>query len=263
MECRLLDVTPASLRAWGLLPGGAGPEPGEAAPEPEEEAEDVDSSGPPELESSRASSPDKEPSGGEDTEGSKTSSDPEWFMPQAGVEGERKPPQGHRGKYAWYAVLRGRRPGLYVSWHAAEAQVRGFKNNHYKGFDDLNEARAFLGWPRLPVDTSSPLSGGDAGVARVQVQPLGGAPIKYEDNSSSPMVLKRWQRGERIYGAELIVLVSERMGWPMESVVLTGEDIAGRRARGGAEAGGRDGLHQCGGESRVRLVGYRRGRPAR
>lgn len=46
------------------------------------------------------------------------------------------------GKF--YAVKRGRTPGIYRTWDACKAQVSGFPNARYKGFQTKAEAEAFL-----------------------------------------------------------------------------------------------------------------------
>lgn len=47
----------------------------------------------------------------------------------------------------YYAVARGRNPGIFTSWFGpggAEAQIRGFAGARYKGFPSLPEARQWL-----------------------------------------------------------------------------------------------------------------------
>lgn len=47
----------------------------------------------------------------------------------------------------YYAVVRGRRPGIYTSWEGpsgAQAQVKGFAGAVFKGFASLPEAEHFL-----------------------------------------------------------------------------------------------------------------------
>ena len=46
------------------------------------------------------------------------------------------------GKF--YAVKKGRKPGIYMSWDACKAQVMGFPNARYKGFKTKAEAQEFL-----------------------------------------------------------------------------------------------------------------------
>ena len=55
---------------------------------------------------------------------------------------------GSKKKY--YAVVRGRRPGIYRQWFGAggaEAQVKGFPKARYKGFGSYEEARRFMEAP--------------------------------------------------------------------------------------------------------------------
>ena len=48
-------------------------------------------------------------------------------------------------KNKFYAVLKGRTPGLYSSWDDCKAQVDGFPGAQYKGFPDEASAQAYLG----------------------------------------------------------------------------------------------------------------------
>lgn len=47
-------------------------------------------------------------------------------------------------KKSFYAVIRGRQPGLYKSWESCENQIRGFSDNLFKGFVSENEAVDYL-----------------------------------------------------------------------------------------------------------------------
>ncbi len=52
-----------------------------------------------------------------------------------------------KNKKKYYAVLAGRRPGIYLTWFGsggAAEQVRSFPGAIYKGFETLEEAQAFL-----------------------------------------------------------------------------------------------------------------------
>jgi len=58
------------------------------------------------------------------------------------------------GRPKWYAVARGRRPGLYRSWSEAEAQVRGYPGGLHRSFLDRAEAEEWLrsqGAPEAPA----------------------------------------------------------------------------------------------------------------
>ncbi|CAK0783073.1 hypothetical protein CVIRNUC_006268 [Coccomyxa viridis] len=46
--------------------------------------------------------------------------------------------------YEWYAVKRGRYPGVYGSWDEANEQIHGYSNNCWKGFDDWQQAEDFV-----------------------------------------------------------------------------------------------------------------------
>ncbi|KAG8963303.1 hypothetical protein FRC03_003183 [Tulasnella sp. 419] len=47
-------------------------------------------------------------------------------------------------KAAFYAVKRGREPGIYTTWTECEAQTKGFSNPSFKKFNTLKEAEAFI-----------------------------------------------------------------------------------------------------------------------
>ncbi|QNQ81703.1 ribonuclease H family protein [Lactobacillus sp. PV012] len=44
----------------------------------------------------------------------------------------------------FYAVRKGKRPGIYTSWNEAKEQVSGFSGAVYKSFTTLNEAEEFI-----------------------------------------------------------------------------------------------------------------------
>jgi hypothetical protein len=48
----------------------------------------------------------------------------------------------------FYAVLKGRQPGIYLSWPDCKNQVDGYSGARYKGFQTRGEAEEFLGWKR-------------------------------------------------------------------------------------------------------------------
>lgn len=45
----------------------------------------------------------------------------------------------------FYAVKKGRKPGIYLSWSECEAQVKGFNGAQYKSFKTKEEAQKYLG----------------------------------------------------------------------------------------------------------------------
>ena len=44
----------------------------------------------------------------------------------------------------YYAVKKGRQPGIYPTWPAAQQQVQGYRQAVFKGFDNLADAQAFM-----------------------------------------------------------------------------------------------------------------------
>ena len=59
----------------------------------------------------------------------------------------------------YYAVRKGRRPGVYTTWPACEEQVKGFPGAVYKAFPTKAQALAFVGHP--PPSSPSPLPADD------------------------------------------------------------------------------------------------------
>jgi ribonuclease HI len=57
-------------------------------------------------------------------------------------------------KKRFYAVVQGRRPGIYTEWDGpagARVQVSGYTGAVYKGFSSLEEARRFMGTAQTPL----------------------------------------------------------------------------------------------------------------
>ena len=46
---------------------------------------------------------------------------------------------------SYYAVKVGRRTGIFKTWTECEAQVKGFSGALYKGFENYDDALAYLG----------------------------------------------------------------------------------------------------------------------
>ncbi len=66
-------------------------------------------------------------------------------------------------KNKFYAVSKGRKPGIYFTWmgaDGAETQVSGFPGARYKGFPTLQEAQAWLSSPDIDKTSSSDISSG-------------------------------------------------------------------------------------------------------
>lgn len=52
--------------------------------------------------------------------------------------------------YQYYAVAKGHKPGIYLSWDECKKQVTGFKGQEYKGFNNLAEAELFI-QPKIEI----------------------------------------------------------------------------------------------------------------
>lgn len=60
------------------------------------------------------------------------------------------------GKKKYYAVYKGRKPGIYNNWPEAKSQIDGFNGAVYKGFVTYDEA---AGWMKKPVIRKNPAKG--------------------------------------------------------------------------------------------------------
>ena len=56
----------------------------------------------------------------------------------------------------FYAVLKGKNPGIYTTWKETEAEVKGFSGAIYKGFTTKNEAEEFINKSTLTVKHDQP-----------------------------------------------------------------------------------------------------------
>ena len=54
-------------------------------------------------------------------------------------------------KKKFYAIAKGRKPGIYTDWPTAEAQVKGFGGARFKGFPSRAQAEAWMDDPGTPA----------------------------------------------------------------------------------------------------------------
>ena len=54
-------------------------------------------------------------------------------------------------KKKFYAIAKGKKPGIYTDWPTAEAQVKGFAGARFKGFPSRSEAEAWIKNPGTPA----------------------------------------------------------------------------------------------------------------
>lgn len=52
----------------------------------------------------------------------------------------------------FYAVRKGRTPGIYLNWEECKAMVDGFSGMQYKSFSTLEQAQEYMGVPVQPTD---------------------------------------------------------------------------------------------------------------
>ena len=61
-----------------------------------------------------------------------------------GTKASRRNHRQKKRRFTYYAVAVGHRPGIYDLWEHAKAQVTGFRDAVYKGFNNLVEAQKFM-----------------------------------------------------------------------------------------------------------------------
>ena len=82
----------------------------------------------------------------------------------------------------YYAVAKGRRPGIYDNWLEAKMQIDGFNGAVYKGFPSKKEAEE---WMKNPQIKRSPVSGASTGGSATDWKPKDGEVTIYTDGGSS------------------------------------------------------------------------------
>lgn len=97
----------------------------------------------------------------------------------------------------YYAIARGRVPGIYDNWPQAHAQVSGFPGARYKGFASRGEAEAWLKEPVSPGGMGRPKA------VKVRTAPVAaplrlGAVLVYSDGGA------RFNPGPGGYGVIII-----------------------------------------------------------
>ena len=95
----------------------------------------------------------------------------------------------------YYAVRKGRVPGIFLSWEDCKEQIHGFPGAEYKKFSSLEEAGAFLQDKTLPTDQEEKTTK-EKDVELPRVSP--GEMIAYVDGSY------RLEDGSFSYGAVVI-----------------------------------------------------------
>ena len=82
-------------------------------------------------------------------------------------------------KKKFYAIASGRKPGIYTSWPAAQAQVTGYQGAKFKGFPTRAEAEA---WINNPVySAATPKTTGKARPSIADTSPKTGEVTIYTD----------------------------------------------------------------------------------
>lgn len=70
-------------------------------------------------------------------------------------------------KRKYYAVVKGKNPGVYDSWSCCEGQVKGFPGNQYKGFPTREDASDYLKEHGIVIDDVTRVDTGEE--ARIEI----------------------------------------------------------------------------------------------
>ena len=81
----------------------------------------------------------------------------------------------------FYAVAKGRKPGIYNNWPAAQSQIEGFPGAVYKGFPSISEAEEWLKNPGFIKSASNKIRESSTG----STIPKQGEVMIYTDGGSS------------------------------------------------------------------------------
>jgi ribonuclease HI len=111
------------------------------------------------------------------------------------------------GKKSHYAVARGRVPGIYRSWDDCAAQVRGYRDNLYKGFSSEDEALRYLEQQGIAVAPNSEAALG----TRLPIAEKKRRRQASEKNNSINYSTIEDPRGEERYFEEEEILAEERL----------------------------------------------------
>ncbi|TBU44551.1 Caulimovirus viroplasmin-domain-containing protein [Dichomitus squalens] len=86
------------------------------------------------------------------------------------------------GKPAFYAVAKGRVPGIYTTWDECQQQVTGFTGNKHQKFSTLEHAKSYLSQHGIDTNNDTPKP-----------------PPSSSVSSSIPSTWKRGQHGAKPY----------------------------------------------------------------
>lgn len=84
-------------------------------------------------------------------------------------------------KKKYYAVKKGKTPGVYLTWEDCKAQVEGFSGAEYKGFPTEEEALAYAGIERSCKEAAGEKAGGRKEGERPSLET--GEAVAYVDGS--------------------------------------------------------------------------------
>ena len=119
-------------------------------------------------------------------------------------------------KKSWYAVKRGRRPGLYTDWEDCRKEILGFGGAEYKGFYTKEEAERYLA--------------GDAETAALREPASEEALIAYVDGSYAPFLPDRYAFGAVFLYQGKVIRMGKKLVDPVNAQMrnVAGE-VAGAR----------------------------------
>ncbi|KLO13418.1 ribonuclease H-like protein [Schizopora paradoxa] len=105
------------------------------------------------------------------------------------------------GKMFFYAVAKGRKPGVYDTWEQCEEQVKGFQNAKFRKFASQNEAVAYTGLTGKQAETIRAAAGNTSTVT---------ATLRREQESSSNVLEQRSIPSSHVASSPRVVVASVR-----------------------------------------------------
>ncbi|KAL9559790.1 hypothetical protein MBANPS3_000265 [Mucor bainieri] len=90
------------------------------------------------------------------------------------------------GSQYYYAVMNGKKPGIYNTWPECQAQVKGFKNAQFKKFATMEEAQAFVDLGGPPANFNPPQPEPKFQATRVSIFHQNKRETPFSSNDSTP-----------------------------------------------------------------------------
>lgn len=109
----------------------------------------------------------------------------------------------------YYAVRRGKVPGIYESWAACKANVDGYPCAQYKSFKNFEEAREYLGNegidPKKPIFALDPKSNRSLNPSKSKIK----NEMSYTDKTLVAYVDGSFNKQANVYGSGIVLIAKD------------------------------------------------------